>query len=54
MNLFWPTLIGGCELRRRTVDTLVKAGEWSQVDLERLTDEPWYRVVPHVYGVLEK
>lgn len=54
LNLFWPTLIGGCEMRRRTTDTLRAAGPWSKVDLERCTDEPWCHALPHILGVLTK
>lgn len=41
-------------MRRRTAGTLRGAGAWSNVDLERCTDEPWCHALPHIYGVLTK
>ena len=47
-------MIGGCELSRKTGETLRGAGKWSEVDLARCTDEPWHKAIPHIYGVLTK
>ncbi|TXT09231.1 hypothetical protein VHUM_02705 [Vanrija humicola] len=54
INLFWPTCMGGCQLRRDTKATLLKAGPWTSVDLAQPSDEPDLTVTPHAYGVLTK
>jgi SAM-dependent methyltransferase len=42
INLFWPICIGGCNIRRDTVNYLLEAGEWSDIDLRQPPQEPWY------------
>ncbi|SPO07468.1 uncharacterized protein DNG_10162 [Cephalotrichum gorgonifer] len=54
LNLFWPTMIGGCDLTRTTMETLQKAGIWAKVDVARCVDEPWHHAIPHIYGILTK
>ncbi|OAA58941.1 methyltransferase [Niveomyces insectorum RCEF 264] len=54
VNLFWPSFLGGCQLRRETGRYLREAGPWTSVDLVQPVAEPWYHVVPHIVGVLTK
>ncbi|KAK3327114.1 S-adenosyl-L-methionine-dependent methyltransferase [Cercophora scortea] len=54
VNLLWPHLIGGCDLRRDTAQWLKKAGPWSEVDLVHPENTPWYHTVPHTIGILTK
>lgn len=54
LNLLWPSMLGGCELRRETGLYLREAGPWSNVDLAQPVAEPWCHVVPHVLGILTK
>ncbi|KAM0285646.1 hypothetical protein ACHAQH_001352 [Verticillium albo-atrum] len=54
VNLFWPHVIGGCELCRDTEKALRNAGEWESVELAHPPEEPWYHTLPHIYGVLTK
>lgn len=50
----WGFVMGGCCLTRDTTQFLLNAGPWSNIDIARPTTEPWYHVVPHVYGVFTK
>ncbi|CAK7245051.1 MAG: hypothetical protein STHCBS139747_006617 [Sporothrix thermara] len=54
INLFWPHMIGGCELQRDTGRYIREAGPWSNVNLSPLTSEVWFQVIPHIVGVLTK
>ncbi|KAG8169057.1 hypothetical protein KVR01_001806 [Diaporthe batatas] len=54
VNIFWPTVIGGCELCRNTPRMLREAGPWTKIDLEQPGGEPWYHPLPHILGVLTK
>ncbi|KAL1893250.1 hypothetical protein Cpir12675_004183 [Ceratocystis pirilliformis] len=54
VNLFWPVLLGGCDLCRDTGTILRNAGEWTTVDITARLDEPWCNTVPHIQGVLVK
>ncbi|EHA52234.1 hypothetical protein MCOR02_010880 [Pyricularia oryzae] len=54
VNIFWPRVIGGCQLRRRTGELIRAAGDWSDVDLKSLHQEPWYNTVPHILGIATK
>ncbi|CAK7209443.1 hypothetical protein SBRCBS47491_000445 [Sporothrix bragantina] len=54
INLFWPHMIGGCELQRDTGRYLREAGPWSNVNLSPVVSEPWFQCVPHDVGVLTK
>ncbi|CAK7274262.1 hypothetical protein SEPCBS119000_006080 [Sporothrix epigloea] len=54
INLFWPYMVGGCELQRDTGRYLREAAPWSNVDLSPLANELWFQAVPHVVGVLTK
>ncbi|KAL5596679.1 hypothetical protein BROUX41_006628 [Berkeleyomyces rouxiae] len=54
LNLFWPTIIGGCELCRDTESMLRDSGEWSVVDITEQPEEPWCKATPHIRGVLVK
>ncbi|KAM7185836.1 S-adenosyl-L-methionine-dependent methyltransferase [Rhypophila sp. PSN 637] len=54
VNLFWPHIIGGCELQRETGKWLKEAGPWSDIDLVSPKGEPWFMTLPHLVGVLTK
>ncbi|KAG4218079.1 hypothetical protein PC116_g33441, partial [Phytophthora cactorum] len=54
LNLFWPHMIGGCQLNRQTEKTLREAGPWEKIDVGQPPIEPWYQVVPHILGVFTK
>ncbi|CAK7201005.1 hypothetical protein SEUCBS139899_003706 [Sporothrix eucalyptigena] len=54
INVFWPLMVGGCELQRDTGRYLREAAPWSNVDLSPLANELWFQAVPHVVGVLTK
>ncbi|EEY14445.1 conserved hypothetical protein [Verticillium alfalfae VaMs.102] len=54
VNLFWPHVIGGCELCRDTETALRNAGEWQSFELAQPPEEPWYHTLPHIFGVLTK
>ncbi|KAH8893520.1 hypothetical protein GQ53DRAFT_117471 [Thozetella sp. PMI_491] len=54
VNLFWPTIIGGCEICRDTGRYLRESGPWHEVDLEQPPQEPWFHTLPHIYGTLTK
>ncbi|CAK7274756.1 hypothetical protein SEPCBS57363_006324 [Sporothrix epigloea] len=54
INLFWPYMVGGCELQRDTGRYLREAAPWSSIDLSPLANELWFQAVPHVVGVLTK
>ncbi|KAI3396913.1 hypothetical protein diail_11526 [Diaporthe ilicicola] len=54
VNIFWPRVIGGCQLCRNTPKMLREAGPWTKIDLEQPDGEPWYHPLPHILGVLTK
>lgn len=54
LNVFWPRIIGGCQLQRKTGELLRAAGDWSDVDLQQPPEEPWFHSVPHILGVATK
>lgn len=54
VNLFWPHIIGGCELCRNTPKSLLEAGAWTKIDLAQPKGEPWYHPLPHILGTLTK
>ncbi|KAI1467920.1 S-adenosyl-L-methionine-dependent methyltransferase [Daldinia caldariorum] len=54
LNLFWPHMIGGCQLNRRTEKTLREAGPWGKINVGQPSVEQWHQVIPHVMGVFEK
>lgn len=54
LNIFWPQMLGGCQLLRDTSQYLREAGPWSKIDLAQPITEPWYHAVPHIVGVLTK
>ncbi|KAG6359360.1 hypothetical protein INS49_012881 [Diaporthe citri] len=54
VDIFWPTVIGGCQLCRNTPKMLREAGPWTKIDLEQPSGEPWYHPLPHIMGVLTK
>ncbi|ROV90546.1 hypothetical protein VSDG_07409 [Cytospora chrysosperma] len=54
VNIFWPRLVGGCELCRNTPKMLKEAGSWTKIDLEQPGSEPWYHPLPHILGTLTK
>jgi SAM-dependent methyltransferase len=54
INIFWPHLFGGCDLTRSTEDWILRAGEWSSVDLHLGEDEGPYSTIPTSFGSLIK
>ncbi|RYC55036.1 hypothetical protein CHU98_g11171 [Xylaria longipes] len=54
LNLIWPHFIGGCELCRRTENTLREAGPWASIDIGQPPPVMWYHSLPHILGVLTK
>ncbi|KAK1963941.1 methyltransferase domain-containing protein [Colletotrichum sublineola] len=54
VNLFWPRALNGCQLCRDTEKTLRSAGPWADIDVSQPSDEPWCRVVPHIFGICTK
>ncbi|KAK7744523.1 hypothetical protein SLS53_003408 [Cytospora paraplurivora] len=54
VNIFWPHLIGGCQLCRDTARILKNAGSWTKIDLAQPIGEPWYHPLPHIIGTLTK
>ncbi|KAH7117398.1 S-adenosyl-L-methionine-dependent methyltransferase [Dactylonectria macrodidyma] len=53
-NIFWPHFLGGCQLCRRTGETLLNVGSWSDVNLAPLDGETSWDIIPHVIGTLTK
>ncbi|CAO2647774.1 Nn.00g086960.m01.CDS01 [Neocucurbitaria sp. VM-36] len=54
INLFWPQLIGGCQLCRDTERSLREAGAWSNIDVAQPPEEMWAHVIPHRIGTFTK
>ncbi|QSZ36838.1 hypothetical protein DSL72_006721 [Monilinia vaccinii-corymbosi] len=54
VNILWPHFLGGCEITRDTEKSLREVGKWSKIDLKQPAEEPSYKILPHVMGVLEK
>ncbi|KAF1975106.1 methyltransferase [Bimuria novae-zelandiae CBS 107.79] len=54
VNLFWPHVVGGCELCRDTEQSLRNAGSWDRIDLMQPPEETWFMTVPHRFGTLTK
>jgi SAM-dependent methyltransferase len=54
LNIFWPTVIGGCELQRDIGKWLREAGPWSDIDLAYREGDPWFHTLPRVLGILTK
>ena len=54
VNDVWPTFIGGCDIRRDSVEWLLQAGDWERNDLSPAHDIGPYDTVPHVIGTLTK
>ncbi|KAF2020974.1 methyltransferase [Aaosphaeria arxii CBS 175.79] len=54
LNLFWPHVLGGCELCRNTEKTLRQAGPWDKFDVHAPADEVWCTSLPHIMGTLTK
>ncbi|KAH9906813.1 methyltransferase domain-containing protein [Xylariomycetidae sp. FL2044] len=54
VNLFWPLVLGGCQLCRPTEATIRAAGPWEEVDVGLLPRERWHSSVPHIMGVFTK
>ncbi|ROW03175.1 hypothetical protein VPNG_08159 [Cytospora leucostoma] len=54
VNIFWPHLVGGCQLCRDTTRMLKEAGPWTKIDLAQPVGEPWYHPLPHIIGTLTK
>ncbi|KAH6609568.1 hypothetical protein Trco_002914, partial [Trichoderma cornu-damae] len=53
-NLFWPHLVGGCQLCRDTEKSLRAAGTFQEIDLAQPAGQPSYDVLPQKIGVLKK
>ena len=54
VNLFWSFFLRSCRLRHDTGIHLRNAGPWTDIDLVQPLDEPVYKLLPHVIGVLTK
>ncbi|KAK1993629.1 methyltransferase domain-containing protein [Colletotrichum falcatum] len=54
VNLVWPRALNGCQLCRDTGKTLRSAGPWAGIDVARPPAEPWYQIVPHIFGTFTK
>ncbi|KAL2758042.1 hypothetical protein ACRALDRAFT_1068486 [Sodiomyces alcalophilus JCM 7366] len=54
LNIFWPRIMGGCELCRDTEKHLRGVGPWEKIDLAQVPTEPWYYMIPHISGILIK
>jgi ubiquinone/menaquinone biosynthesis C-methylase UbiE len=54
LNYVWPHFFGGCEIRRRTDEWLIKAAEWRHVELRSAEGVGPYDAVPFVARVLMK
>ncbi|KAI0205824.1 S-adenosyl-L-methionine-dependent methyltransferase [Astrocystis sublimbata] len=54
INVFWPRMIGGCQLCRPTGTTLREAGSWSNIDIGHPAAEQWWSSLPHILGVFTK
>ncbi|KAL0942845.1 methyltransferase domain-containing protein [Colletotrichum truncatum] len=54
VNLVWPRALNGCQLCRNTGKTIKSVGPWEKIDLARPPVEPWYQLVPHIFGTLTK
>ncbi|OCK86960.1 S-adenosyl-L-methionine-dependent methyltransferase [Cenococcum geophilum 1.58] len=54
INFFWAFFLGSCRLCHDTTTHLKEAGPWSSVDLAQPPDEPAYKMLPHILGVLTK
>ncbi|KAF0317212.1 Methyltransferase-like protein 7B [Colletotrichum sp. SAR11_59] len=54
INLVWPRALNGCELCRNTRKTLESVGPWEKIDVARPPIEPWYQLVPHIFGTFTK
>ncbi|KAH8591226.1 S-adenosyl-L-methionine-dependent methyltransferase [Bisporella sp. PMI_857] len=54
VDIIWPTFLGGCSITRDSEKWLRAAGSWSEVELKQPSAEPYYKVIPHVMGVLKK
>ncbi|TKW54282.1 hypothetical protein CTA1_6450 [Colletotrichum tanaceti] len=54
VNLVWPRALNGCQLCRNTEKTLRSAGPWHDIDVVQPPSEPWFQVVPHIFGTLTK
>ncbi|KAK1980162.1 methyltransferase domain-containing protein [Colletotrichum cereale] len=54
VNLVWPRALNGCQLCRDTGKTLRSAGPWANIDVSQPPAEPWYQIVPHIFGTFTK
>lgn len=54
LNIFWPRIMGGCELCRDSGKVLREIGPWESIDLAQPATEPWYLPMPHISGTLTK
>ncbi|KAK1572766.1 methyltransferase domain-containing protein [Colletotrichum navitas] len=54
VNLVWPRALNGCQLCRDTGKTLRSAGPWADIDVSQPPIEPWYQIVPHIFGTFTK
>jgi len=54
IDIIWPHFLGGCSITRDSEKWLKEAGPWNKADLMQPVDEPSYKILPHVMGVLTK
>ncbi|KAF4978541.1 hypothetical protein FZEAL_5074 [Fusarium zealandicum] len=53
-NVFWEHLMGSCQLCRPTLQSLVKTGDWENMDLTTQSNESSFEMLPHIVGTLTK
>jgi hypothetical protein len=51
-NVIWPIMIGGCQLTRKTKETVLRSADWEVVELD--DDEGPSGLFPRVWGRLKK
>ncbi|KAM3514320.1 hypothetical protein MY11210_001995 [Beauveria gryllotalpidicola] len=54
VGFFHSIVVGGCQLCRSTLQNILAAGPFSEVNVGQPTDQPRYEVIPWVMGVLKK
>ncbi|KAM3475953.1 hypothetical protein MY8738_007184 [Beauveria namnaoensis] len=54
VGFFHGMVMGGCQLRRSTLQNILAAGPFSEVNVGQPTDQAGYEVIPWVMGVLKK
>ncbi|RPA94007.1 S-adenosyl-L-methionine-dependent methyltransferase [Choiromyces venosus 120613-1] len=53
-QIFWPGMLAGCNINRRTNEILPRVGKWNVNDLVPVMEEEHWEIMPHVWGRLIK